>query len=165
MKQSSAKIYNDFLVTAIIGNLVATELFTKLHEEKSLSLSLFCKRNSLEETCIRAFLTPLAAYGIIRLEGDLLKPGKLFSSVYKEKGLYEWLVKGYGHAWDHLIQLSMHSKQKKSISYWKKTLKRNEQAIAAAGIDYGAHLVDSHVNNLMTKLLKKTDHEVLADIG
>jgi phenylpyruvate C(3)-methyltransferase len=165
MKQSSAKIFNDFLVTAIIGNFVATGLFTKLHEEKSISVSVFCKKNSLEENCIRAFLIPLVSYDIVRLKGDLLKPGKLFPIIYKEKGLYEWLIKGYGHAWDHLIQLATSSNQKQSITQWKKSLQRNEQAIATAGKDYGAQLVDVHVNKLISKLLKKSDHKVLADLG
>lgn len=153
----TADIFNSAIAASAIAALFDLGLFEELQQDDSIRLQEFCEKRGLHQPSIRMLLYTLACFDIVTLsaEQDFVRPGKAFAETCRDKGYFLWLVRGYGHLWQHLSDLV--KKGKGNFD----SVGRDGAYIAKAGRDYGAQFVDAY----FTDMLYQMPFRVAADLG
>jgi SAM-dependent methyltransferase len=157
-----SRIFNSTITAAAISAAFELGLFEILEDERPLVVATFCRAHQLDPATVRAILYALGCFDIIRLDGghDRVSRGSLFAEVFRQKGYFMWLVRGYGRMWQNLGELAR-------LEHWPTppsdpgTALRDGRFIAQASCDYGAVFVDPTFDTI----LDAGPCTVVADLG
>lgn len=124
-----------------------------------VDLSAVAADRDLHEPSVRALVEILADAEVVRVldaATATVAPGPDFDDVWRNKGYFLWLIRGYGEMLAATADLCVNATRAVSD-----TRRRDGRAIALAGRDYGRRFVDPTVEQILDTL----GFKAVADLG
>ena len=151
----SQQLFNSTIIASTIVCADELNLLEALAINEFINIQDFCKKKNIHEFPFRTILNALSVNKIIKINEDKITKSLNFTDVYKNKGYFTWLIKGYGFTLENMDILLKKKKLK------VENLHRNAEFIAKAGKDYGNKFVDKPFLNYINKI---KPHKII-DIG
>jgi hypothetical protein len=160
MNNESARIFNSAITAPAIAAAFELKILEELKQEGRLCTKQFCQDQNLHQETVAEILRALSYFGITTpistIDKNIFGPGPNFADVYREKGYFLWLVRGYAHMFQNLSTFARNDERGVSPNFC-----RNGNFIAKAADDYGATFVDSYFEKMLAEFPFKT----AADLG
>jgi hypothetical protein len=155
-----AALFNSSLTAFAISAADELGFFDEFNDTAKVDLDSFVTERALHGQSVRALVDALAHAGVVevlRTNPVVLTKGAEFDDVWRNKGYFRWLIRGYGE------MLS------RAADFCDPTFRgtadpmshRDGRSIAIAGKDYGGHFVDPVVDTIVDGL----DFTVGVDLG
>ena len=178
MNAESSRLFNSFIGAAATSAAFETKLLDELEQNHSVYIADFCAREKLHQASLEAIVFALASFRIVTWDDSYkhVARGALFDDIYREKGYFLWLVRGYGYLWQNIADLvksenrpadgtafvDKHFEEVLSSMRRERTfVHRSGAHIAAGGADYGVVFVDHHFDNVLCSM----PFNCVADLG
>jgi SAM-dependent methyltransferase len=157
----TARLFNSALAACAISSAFEIGLLDELECKGVVHISSHCHNADLHVPTVEGIFRALACFNIVELSSDQtsVTRGPIFSDVYREKGYFFWLIRGYGFLLQNLADLASNANRPSGndSSFVRRSLKH----IALAGRDYGAQLVDP----IFEKIINERPFSVACDLG
>ena len=151
------RLFNSAIGAAAIAASFDLGLFDELEKNSSVRLDEFCAKHRLHHGSMTAIVHVLRCSDIVEGDADqnVLRKGPVFSTAFRDKGYFFWLVCGYGNMLQNLSHVVRNEARTGDFIH------RSGKNISAAARDYGSEFVDSY----FTDLLNQVPFRVAADLG
>lgn len=148
----TARLFNSALASVAISSAFELGLLEELQLEGMIHIDSYCDNADLHQASVSSILYVLACFDIVELSSDaeMVSRGPVFAEVYREKGYFLWLVKGYGYLLQNLADFAKRSNRPPS-NHDPSFVRRSLNHIAMAGRDYGYHFVDRYFEELINE--------------
>jgi phenylpyruvate C(3)-methyltransferase len=145
----TARLFNSALASFAISSAFELGLLEELHSKGMIHTHSFCDNADLHQPTVASVIHVLACFKIVELSSDaeFASRGPIFADVYRQKGYFFWLVKGYGSLLQNLAELAKCSNR--SVDNDLSFVHRSLNHIAIAGRDYGSQFVDRYFEDLL----------------
>ncbi len=156
----ATEFFNSSLTAFAISSADELRLLDELQDTAKVDLGAFVTDHGLHGPSVRAMVDVLANADVVartRTEPDIIARGAQFDDVWRNKGYFRWLIRGYGAMLSRAADFCdpAYRESTNPMSH------RDGGAIALAGKDYGSHFVDPVVDRLVDAL----DFTVGIDLG
>ena len=158
----TARIFNSTLASAAISSAFELGLLEELQSKGMIHIHSYCDDANLHRPSVASIIHALACFNIVELSSDaeFARRGPVFADVYREKGYFFWLVKGYGYLLQNLADVVKCGNRPGDNSD-RSFVRRSLNHIAMAGLDYGSQFVDQYFEDL----LNEQPFTVACDLG
>ena len=158
----TARLFNSTLASVAISSAFELGVLEELERNGTIHIPSYCDHAGLHRPSVTSIIHALACFNIVELSSDaeLVKRGSMFADVYREKGYFFWLVKGYGHLLQNLadfVKCANRPAGNDDPSFVRRSVKH----IAMAGRDYGSQFVDRYFEDV----LNQRPFTVACDLG
>ena len=157
MSGAAGRVFNATINAASISALDEIGFFDDLRGSGTIDTEAYATENDLDCASLESMLHGLACEGVFAFEREAhsVKPGAAFEDVFKNKGYFLWLVRGYGRMMESFGTILRN--ENRHGEYYE----RNGAYIARAGRDYGAQFVDRY----FSEVLESRPYRRAADLG
>lgn len=147
MPGEAARLFNAAIDAASISALDEVGFFDALKAQGRLDLDAYCAAEDLDRPSIEAMLHGLQCFDVVTLADDRgsVVPGAAFDDVFRNKGYFLWLVRGYGRMLENFGTILRNGAR--TGDYYE----RDGAYIARAGKDYGGQFVDADFDTVLAQ--------------
>jgi len=147
----TARLFNSALASVAVSAAFELGLLEELHSKERIHINSYCDNADLHRPSVASIIHVLACFQIVELSSDAewASRGQVFADVYREKGYFFWLVKGYGYLLQNLADFAKCSNR--SAGDDALFVRRSLNHIAMAGRDYGSKFVDRYFEDLLNE--------------
>lgn len=151
LNTETARLFNSVITAFAVVPAFELGLFDELKTRRTIRLSEYAALNDLHAPSLASLFRALACFDIVRFSEDsgAVTPGEMFEDIYREKGYFLWLLKGYAELLQSLTELlktAPDSNETGTVFLHR----RNFEYIALAGKDYGSQFVDPYFEYMLS---------------
>jgi SAM-dependent methyltransferase len=154
----SATLYNAYTASSAICAGVQTGLLEAVRKDRKVDVCAFSIANGLDDYVMHAVCESMAGHrilDIVQTDQLVVAEGPEFDDIYRNKGYFLWLVRGYGDMLSRVGELA------DIDAAFEAANTRCGRSIAQSGRDYGAQFVDP----IVTETIAGMSFSVMADLG
>lgn len=146
------RLFNSTIAGVAVSAAFELGLLDELERRRVIHVTPFCDKEDLHAPSVAGILRALACFKIVELSTDaeVARQGEAFADVYRKKGYFLWLVKGYGHLLANLADFAK-CKNRPAGGGDPSFVRRSPRHIAAAGRDYGSQFVDQYFEGMLNE--------------
>jgi SAM-dependent methyltransferase len=132
----SAQLFNSVVAGYAVAAAWEIGALDELNDGGSLDVRAFCAAHDRHEPSVRSIFAGLAAAGVVERDGDLIRTGRQFGDVYRNKAFFHWLTVGCGELFSNMARIT-HNPERTGEFY-----RRDGAAIAYACREINANCFD-----------------------
>jgi phenylpyruvate C(3)-methyltransferase len=157
IKVSCNDIFNSAIATYSISAAYELNILDELQHFGFINIKDFCCSKDLHVSSVEAIINALCCVDVCTqsYDKDTFKKGSLFTDVYRNKGFFLWLTRGYGHLMQNLASVSVNSNRVSDF------IQRDGKSIAIASYEQGSAMVDPYFE----KVLLEASFNTIVDLG
>lgn len=157
MNNSTNTIFNSAIAAYAISSACELEFLDELQENGNINITDVCDNHNLHKPSVISIFDALCCFDIcIATENpSIFKQGSLFSDIYRNKGFFLWLVRGYGTMMQNLSSVVKNDNRTGNF------IQRNGKYVAIASKQQGSIMVDPYFDSI----LNESSFSKVVDLG
>ena len=136
MNNFSNTIFNSAIASYAVSAACELELLDELQQNGVINITDVCDNQNLHKPSIKSIFDALCCFDIcIATENpSIFKRGSLFTEIYRDKGFFLWLVRGYGTMMQNLASVVKNENRNGNF------IQRNGKYVAIASKQQGSRM-------------------------
>ena len=157
MNYSTNTIFNSTIAAYAVSAACELEFLDELQHNGTINITNICDNRNLHKPSIISIFDALCCFDIcIATENPgIFKQGSLFSDIYRNKGFFLWLVRGYGTIMQNLASVVKNENRTGNF------IQRNGEYVAIASHQQGSRMVDPYFDSI----LNESSFSKVVDLG
>ena len=157
MNNSTNNIFNSAIIAYAVSAACELKFLDEIQENGNIIITDICDNQNLHKPSVISIFDALCCFDIcITTENpSIFNKGSLYSEIYRNKGFFLWLVRGYGKVMQDLASIAKNENRKGNF------IQRNGKYIAIASKEQGYRMVDPYFDSI----LNESSFSKVVDLG